>query len=182
MASQVTQPTLPELTSNDLPLLLDTLTPVASKCLALGLQLGVKYPQIQNIEHNCRKCEDKLREIISERLRQEQPLTWPDRVRALRADCVGKNRLASELEHKYLHHMHPPASVAPPTKADSLVTSLNQSSPPTSQCDISPLAQGELLVTQPLPLSSLLNQHTFHPAQVMVRNTQYLTQISLHTG
>ena len=177
MASLVTQPTPQKLTSNDLPLLLDTLTPVASKCFALGLQLGVKYPQMQIIEHNCGKSEDKLRGIISERLGQEQPLTWPDIVRALRADCVGETRLARELEHKYTHHLHPSTSVAPPTKAGSLATSLLQSSLPTSQCDVLPPAQGELLVTQPLPLSSVLNQHTFHSAQVMVPNTHCLTRL-----
>ena len=133
----------------------------------------MKYCQIRNIEHICRKSEDKLCKNISKGLRQEQPLTWPDRVRALRADCVGKNRLASELEHKYIHHLYPPASIAPSTKAESLATSVHQSSLPTSQCDVSPQVQGELLVTQPLPLSSVLNQHTLHSAQVMAPNTHY---------
>ena len=177
MARQSTQPTPPELTSNDLPLLLNTLNPIASKCFALGLQWGLTYPQMRKIEDNYGKSEDQLREIISERLRQEQPLTWPDIVRALRAESVGENRLASELEHKYIHHMHPPTSVAPPTKADSLATSFLQSSLPTSQCNISPLAQGESLCVRPLSPSSVLYQHTYNSTQLMAPSTHCLTPL-----
>ena len=143
MASQSTQPpaTNPapqELTNNDLALLLNTLNPVASKCFALGLHLGVTYPELRKIEYNYRRCEDQLREIISERLRQESPLTWYEITRALIA--VSENRLASEIENKYIHHLPPPASVAPQANtvslASSSLTSLLQSS---SQCDTSPL-------------------------------------------
>ena len=128
MASQSTQPpaTNPapqELTNNDLALLLNTLSPVASECFALGLQLGVTYPQLRQIEYEYRRCEDQLREIISERLRQESPLTWYDIARALRANSVSENRLASEIENKYIHHLPPPASVAPQANTVSLATS-----------------------------------------------------------
>ena len=145
MASQSTQPpaTNPvpqELTNNDLALLLDTLNPVASKCFALGLQLGVNDSRIRNIKSNNSQCEDQLREIISERLRQESPLTWHDIARALRANSVSENRLASEIENKYIHHLPPPASVAPQANTVSLATSsLTSSLQSSSQCDTSPL-------------------------------------------
>ena len=65
-----------------------------------------------------------------------------DIVRALRA--VGENRLASEIEIKYMHHLSPLTSVAPQANTASLATSLLtsslQSSLPASQCDTSPLA------------------------------------------
>ena len=144
MASQSTQPPatnpLPqELTNNDLALLLDTLNPVASKCFALGLQLGVNDSRIRNIRSNNSQCEDQLREIISERLRQESPLTWHDITRALRAGSVSENRLASEIENKYIHHLPPPASVAPQANTVSLATSsLTSSLQSSSQCDTSP--------------------------------------------
>ena len=144
MASHSTQPpaTNPapqELTSNDLELLLNTLNPVASKCFALGLQLGVTYPQLRQIEYNYRRCEEQVREIISERLRQESPLTWHDIARSLRADSVSENRLASEIENKYIHHLPPPASVAPQANTVSLATSsLTSSLQSSSQCDTSP--------------------------------------------
>ena len=174
MASQSTQPpaTNPvpqELTNNDLALLLNTLSPVASKCFALGLQLGVTYPQLRKIEYEYRRCDDQLREIISERLRQESPLTWDDIVRALRA--VGENRLASEIENKYIHHLPPPASVAPQANTASLatssLTSSVQSSLPASQCDTSPLASSsvnqyyqsdQMEITAPQPPSSVPQQ------------------------
>ena len=148
MANQSTQPpTTPapqKLTNNDLALLLNTLNPVASKCLALGLQLGLNDSQLRIIERDYRKCQDQLREIISERLRQESPLTWHDIARALRAESVGERRLASEVENKYINHLPPPASVALQVNTISLVTSSSQTSPlqsslPSSQCDTCPL-------------------------------------------
>ena len=107
MASQSTQSSstnssFKELTINDLPHLCNTLNPVASKCSALGLQLGVEYPQIRNIEHNYRTCEDQLREIISERLKQDPPLTWHEIVTALRSPNVGEHSLASQIESQYI--------------------------------------------------------------------------------
>ena len=106
-ASQSTQSpstirTVKELTINDLPLLCNTLNPVASKCFALGLQLGVEYSQLCTIENDYRKSKDQLREIISERLKQDSPLTWHDIVTALRSPTVGENRLASQIEQKHL--------------------------------------------------------------------------------
>ena len=160
-----------ELTNNDLALLLNTLNPVTSKCFALGLQLGVTYPQLRKIEYEYRRCDDQLREIISERLRQESPLTWHDIARALRAGSVSENRLASEIENKYVRHLPPPASVAPQANTVSLttssLTSSLQSSLLASQCDTSPLASSsvnqyyqsdQMEVNAPQPPSSVPHQ------------------------
>ena len=127
MASQSTQSsstksTVKELSINDLPLLCNTLNPVASKCFDLGLQLGVRYPQIRNIEQNYRTCEAQLREIISERLKQDSPLTWCDIVTALRSPTVGESSLASQIEQEHLPQ--PPTSVASQVSIDPLSTSL----------------------------------------------------------
>ena len=118
MTSQSTQSSstnsaVKELTINDLPLLCNTLNPVVSKYFALGLQLGVEYPQIRAIEYNYRKSKDQLREIISERLKQDSPLTWDDIVIALREDSVREFSLASQIEYDHIHHLQPPTSVAP---------------------------------------------------------------------
>ena len=119
MASQSTQSSstnssIKELTINDLPLLCNALNPVASKCFALGLQLGVEYPQIRNIEHNYRNCEDQLREIISERLKQDKRLTWHDIFTALRSPSVNHPDLVRHIESWYispsLDPSHDPAS------------------------------------------------------------------------
>ena len=48
--SSSTNSAVNELTINDLALLCNVLNPVASKCFDLGLQLGVEYSQIRNIE------------------------------------------------------------------------------------------------------------------------------------
>ena len=120
MASQSTQSSstnssFKELTINDLPLLCNTLNPVASKCFALGLQLGMEYQQIRTIENDYRKSKDQLREIISERLKQDSPLTWHNIVTALRSPTVGENSLASQIEQKHLQPMGPRLPVRGPS-------------------------------------------------------------------
>ena len=196
MASQSTQqpatnPVPQELTDSHLRLLLETLNPVASKCHNLGVHLGLSSSQLHAIEHNYRKCEDQLREIISERLRQESPLTWHGIFRALRA--VSENRLASEIKNKYIHNLPPPASVAPQANTVSLatssLTSSLQSSLPASQCDTSASSsvnqyyQMEINVPQPpssVPQQERAGSSTYTSAH---HSTHVLpsSQHSLHT-
>ena len=153
--SQSTQ-SLKELTINDLPRLCNTLKPVASKCFDLGLQLGVECPRIRNIEHNYRKSKDQLREIISERLKQDSPLTWRDIVTALRALRIREYTLASKIECDHIHNLQPSTSVAPQVSTVSSV-------PPTS----SSLMLGEDL----LPVrGSLGEEQSMTPQQ---RGPQY---------
>ncbi|CAI8020437.1 hypothetical protein GBAR_LOCUS12225, partial [Geodia barretti] len=85
----------------DIPTLINILTPVASKCYALGLQLGLKDWQIENIEKNRHDCESQLRDILVKRLNQEEPLSWRDLVTALRSDSVGEHRVAHEIESHF---------------------------------------------------------------------------------
>ena len=158
MASQSTQSSstnlsFKKLTINDLPLLCNTLNTVASKCFDLGLQLGVRYPQIRNIEQNYRTCEAQLREIISERLKQDSPLTWYDIVTALRSPTVGENSLASEIECIYIRNLQPSTSVAPQVGTVSSV-------PPTS----SSLMSGEDL----LPVRGPQHRGNYQPPTQMI--------------
>ena len=102
MANQSSS-TIKKLTTNNLPLLCNTLNPVAPKCFALGLQLGVEEARIRMIITNNRyDCEAQLREIISKRLKQASPLTWLNIVTALRSPTVDENSLASQIEQEYL--------------------------------------------------------------------------------
>ena len=94
--------TIRKLTTNDLALLCNTLNPVAPKCFALGLQLGVEESRLCTIECDYRKCEYQLHKIISERLKQDSPLTWYNIVTALRSPTVGEKSLASQIEQEYL--------------------------------------------------------------------------------
>ena len=192
MASQSTQPTatnatLQELTNNDLPLLLNTLNPLASKCHDFGVHLGLSDSRIKIIKGNNTQCEDQLREIISERLRQESPLTWHDIVIALRANSVSDNRLASEIENKYMyiHHLPPPASVALQANTVSLatssLTSLLQSaslyyiSPPLAQSSAS-VASTDSVVH--IPLSKLPVRFSEHVQSISPQYPQPSTSTS----
>ena len=101
--SASTNSTVKELTINDLALLCDTLNPVASKCRALGLQLGVKKANIDIILKNYKDdCQSQLCEIISERLKQDKPLTRRDIVTTLKSPTVGESSLASQIEQGLL--------------------------------------------------------------------------------
>ena len=129
MASQSTQSSSTnssrkELTINDLPLLCNILNPVASKCFAVGLQLGVEYSQLCTIDSDYRKSNDQLREIISERLKQASSLTWHDIVTALRSDSI-RECLANQIEQEYF--LQPATSVAPQVSISSLSTTLQSS-------------------------------------------------------
>ena len=116
-----------KLTINDLPLLCNTLNSVASKCFDLGLQLGVDFLQIRDIEQNYKKCEDQLCEIISERLKQDSPLTWHVIVTALRALRIREYTLASKIERDHIHNLQPSTSVAPQVSTVSSVSSTSSS-------------------------------------------------------
>ena len=131
--SPSTNSTVKELTINDLPLLCNTLNPIASKCFDLGLQLGVEYQQIRAIEQNYKKSIDQLWEIISERLKQDSPLTWHDIVTALRSLRIREYTLASQIECDHIRNLQPSTSVAPqvstvspvPTTSSSLMSAQN---------------------------------------------------------
>ena len=94
-------------TKTNLPDLLNILNKVAAKYYDLGIQLGIADWKIDNIEQNHSKCEDRLRAVITERLKQEEPLTWHDVATALRAECVNTKWLASQVEHQYLRADQP---------------------------------------------------------------------------
>ena len=101
--SSSTNSSFKKLTINDLPLLCNTLNPVAPKCFDLGLQLGVEEAKIQIIiANNTNNCEAQLREIISERLKQDSPLTWCNIVTALQNSSVNHPDLARVIESQYI--------------------------------------------------------------------------------
>ena len=96
--------------------LVNELDPVSYKYHEIGLQLGVTLEKLKEIDCLYTKSKDKLREVITERLKQAQPLTWPSIVSILRADSIKENDLASRLENKYvqapgkdasIHHISP---------------------------------------------------------------------------
>ena len=102
-----------EVTKKDIQKLLNFLNPVAPKCYHLGLQLGVDSADIDIIQEDYRKCKDQLREILKQRLKQEEPLTWAALIEALKSKLVGENRLAQEIKLYFLTPQPPVASAQP---------------------------------------------------------------------
>ena len=170
-----------KLTNNDLELLVDTLNPVASKCYVLGIQLGLDDYPIRSIIKIYKQNKDRLREIILARLRQEPPLTWHDIARALRADSVSENSLASEIENKYIPHLPPPASLAPQANTSFATSSLIPSLQSASQCHNSPLSHSAYSVKHPLHHSLVRNKHTLDSTQVTSPTTCQPTTVSTHS-
>ena len=162
-------------TSNDLPHLLNVLNPVASKCYYIGLQLGVKNTQIANIRFNYTKCEDQLREILVERLKQEPPLTWQDIVTALRADSVREYDLANEVESTHILALHPPAAVTPQISIDSSMS-------PSTQCVSSHASLQPLLPASVSQQASAESSHAAIHTSGAQPSTHAPPQPPLHTG
>jgi hypothetical protein len=115
------------LSEKDIPTLVNHLTPVASKCSALGLQLGLKDWQIKNIEKNRHDCESQLQEILVERLNQEEPLSLRDLVTALSSDSLREHRVAHQIE-SHLTSLSTPHQARPNVSLAHCDTSLSSSS------------------------------------------------------
>ncbi|CAI8030191.1 hypothetical protein GBAR_LOCUS17119, partial [Geodia barretti] len=115
------------LSKEDIPTLVNILTPVASKCSALGLQLGLKDWQIKNIEKNRHDCESQLQEILVERLNKEEPLSWRDLVTALSSDSVRERRVAHQIESHFTS-LSTPHQARPNVSLPHCDTSLSSSS------------------------------------------------------
>ncbi|CAI8005419.1 hypothetical protein GBAR_LOCUS4214, partial [Geodia barretti] len=133
----------PVLSKKDIQTLINVLTPVASKCSALGLQLGLKDWQIKNIEKNRHDCESQLQEILVERLNQEEPLLLSDLVTALKSDSVREHRVAKKTESHYW-------------RSQSLLSSTQQQAPNVSlpHSDTSLSSTSSQLPSQQNPLES----------------------------
>ena len=93
---------LKELSCNDLPLLLNELSPIRNKYIYIGIQLGVNNDKIKDIEFQFNPG-DRLYEILAYRLKKKPPLTWHDIIKALRSNSVDETTTASDIEDKYIH-------------------------------------------------------------------------------
>ena len=144
------------LTRDDLPDLCEILNPVAPKCFELGLQLGVKKANIDIImKNNKDDCQAQLREIISERLKQDSPLTWPDIVTALKFLSVNHPDLARQIESQYISLNYQQHSYSDPQQesaGSSHMTSVHHSLQAPTQY---PTSQTHTALTPPLSASSV---------------------------
>ena len=90
-----------ELGEDDLGALYEALYPARNCYKSIGLLIGVKIGEIENIESNKADSGDRLLAVLSVRLNKAEHLTWNEIDSALRSECVDKSRLADKLKKKY---------------------------------------------------------------------------------
>ena len=101
-SSEVASPNT-QLDEKDLAELIEVLYPAKIKYKLFGLQIGLRFDEIESIESNNTDSGDRLLAILSVRLNKDKPLTWNDIYSALRSKTVDKSRLAEEIRRKNGH-------------------------------------------------------------------------------
>ena len=92
------------LSKEDLPNIVDELSPVAHKYKMIGIRLSqVELNDIKNIEADCSGTKVRLLEVISFRLQKLPELTWKEIYRALKSPSVGESRIAEGIQTKFGH-------------------------------------------------------------------------------
>ena len=100
-SSKVASPNT-ELGEDDLGALYEALYPARNSYRSLGLLIGVKIGEIENIESNKTDSGDRLLAILSIRVKKAEPLTWNDIYNALRSQCIDESKLAKEVWTKHI--------------------------------------------------------------------------------
>ena len=96
-----------ELGEDDLAELQKVLFPARNRCIDFGLQIGLGGTEIEIIEQMHKEPRDRLRAILTARLRKSEPLTWNDIDAALREECVGLCSTADNIRN----HLLPPTVI-----------------------------------------------------------------------
>ena len=91
-----------QLTTEDLPNLLNILTPVAHNCIIFGSQINVENYILSGIEKYSITWNERLYKVLEYRLTQLPHLTWHGIVQALRSPSVSQHDLASQIESQYI--------------------------------------------------------------------------------
>ena len=91
-----------ELGEDDLGALYEALYPARNSYTSIGLLIGVKIGEIENIESNKTDSGDRLIAILSVRVKKAEALTWNDIYNALRSKCIDESKLAKEIWAKHL--------------------------------------------------------------------------------
>ena len=101
-----------ELGEDDLAELQKVLFPARNRCIDFGLQIGLGGTEIESIEQMHKEPRDRLRAILTARLRKSEPLTWNDIDAALREECVGLGNTADKIRKRCRHLFTPTVSIA----------------------------------------------------------------------
>lgn len=84
--------------------LLNAIICKASKWYDIGIQLDLTVDELDNIEANGKSVEENLRNMLKKCLNNHNPpLTWRALIKALKQPALDEQRLASELEKRYVH-------------------------------------------------------------------------------
>ena len=101
-----------ELGEEDLAELQKVLFPARNRCIDFGLQIGLGGTEIESIEQMHKEPRDRLRAILTARLKKSEPLSWNDIDEALREECVGLGSTADNIRKRYPHLLPPTVSIA----------------------------------------------------------------------
>ena len=101
-----------ELGEDDLAELQKVLFPARNRCIDFGLQIGLGGTEIESIEQMHKEPRDRLRAILTARLKKSEPLSWNDIDEALREECVGLGSTADNIRKRYPHLLPPTVSIA----------------------------------------------------------------------
>ena len=91
-----------ELGEDDLKLLYNTLYRIRKKYALLGMQIGLKKSEIDDIGAQKLDPSMSLLEVLSVRVKKAEALTWNDIYNALRSQCIDESKLAKEIWAKHL--------------------------------------------------------------------------------
>ena len=100
-SSKVASPNT-ELVEDDLKLLYNTLYRIRKKYALLGMQIGLKKSEIDDIGAQKLDPSMSLLEVLSVRVKKAEALTWNDIYNALRSECIDESKLAKEMWAKHL--------------------------------------------------------------------------------
>ena len=91
------------LTGDDVLIICDSLNNASNDWFNLGLALGMKITDLEDIEDAYRHNQRRLMKMVGKRLQvTEPPMTWPYICECLRRPTVERNDVAEEIEDKYV--------------------------------------------------------------------------------
>ena len=93
------------LTGDDILTICEKLRSASKDWFNLGLALGMKITDLEDIEDAYRHNQRRLMKMVTKRLEvtdPEHPMTWPYICECLRSRTVERNDVAEEIEDKYV--------------------------------------------------------------------------------
>ena len=122
---------------NELGDLINALHSISHRAVDLGIQLGIMYDKIKEIEEEYRKPSRQLNEILYQRLKLG-PFSLQSLLKALRSPSVREDKLASEIETKFSQSVSVTLQASPANTANPVTTSASAPVAPTNSASLTP--------------------------------------------